>query len=247
MELLQTAIDFAKEKGEYESAHYLAGKLGNVYFQIMAQYALAVEAYTESLEYARQMGDLKREAILLSLVATARFKAGLDGVEDFYEQASEAARKSGDQEVAATIYNHRSYHANEKTPPDFEAGIRFVNQAIKIAKEHELYDIAFASILNRGKSEYHIGLVEDALASDLEAYDLAKRLNNNYSLTYAAKALAWLYHQLEDREKAGKHFREAYILAKQIENTAIQQAIEDQVNQLGYLLDNNDQNMGAII
>jgi tetratricopeptide (TPR) repeat protein len=221
LELLEAAINAATIREDYEAAHYFTGKLGNVYSQITGQYELAVEVYSKSLDFARKMSDLGRQAILLSLLAIARFKAGLNKVDWYYEEASRAAEESGDAAVMAMIFNHRSFHTGGKNPPDYEAGRQFSNAAIHIARENELSDILFSSLNNRAVFEKQLGLLENALQTDLEAYQLSQEINNQLWIAVVSKNLGDDYHALGDRVQAHQHFRNALILAQQLRDNEL--------------------------
>jgi len=237
MELLNVAIDIAKQKKNYESAHYLTAKLGNVYFQITAQYDLAVDAYTASLDFARKITDLKREAITLSLVATARFRAGMDKVEELYEQASSVAEKSGDAESMAKIYNHRSYYAIMKEPPDYEASRKYCNSAIQLAEQQGLDEYLISSLNNRSVAEKHLGRLNEALQTDLKALEKARSIDNQMWLAVLHRNVGDDYTDLNERDKAIEYYNEAIQIAYEQGNNGLIERIKDKVIKAGYSLD----------
>lgn len=77
MDLLKVTIEAARAMNDVEAAHYLLCKIGNVYLLVTNQYSHAVKAYSEAYEFSLQLQDLRRQAILLSLIRISRFKAGL--------------------------------------------------------------------------------------------------------------------------------------------------------------------------
>lgn len=217
LELLQAAIKAATAREDYNAAHYFNAKLGNLYFQVTAQYDLAVQAYGEALTFARLMKDLKREAITLSLVATARFKAGMDGVEEYYEQASQASQQSGDAGVMAKISDHRSFHAIAMTPPDYEAGKQFSDVAIRTLRDKGIRDeVLLSSLNNRAVCEKQLGQLDAALQTDVEAYQLAQEMNNQMWIALLSKNIGDDYHALHNQPLATEYYRIALKLAQQL-------------------------------
>ena len=214
MELLEAAILAAKRLNDDEAVHYLTGKLGNVYFQITSQFELAVEAYTESYDYAVKIGDLGRQAMLLSVVATSRFKAGMDEVEDYYELASKIAHQLGNVHVIANIINDRGFYEMEKDPPEYESATVYFNQAIQTGRQHVLPQIIITATMNKSKCEFQLGYLEQALESSQSAYQTALSYNNHFWIAYCEKNLAWCFQQVGKLKDAKTHYRNALNLAK---------------------------------
>lgn len=152
----------------------------------------------------------------------------------YYEKALRVAEESEDASVIVRILENRSFHANEKTPPDYESSRSFCSRAIQIARENNLREMLFASIINRGKSEYQLGLIDKALASSLEAYEIAKELNNHNWIILAAKAVAWNSHSDNNREIALQYYKEAYSLSQQVGNLSMERTIREQIEAFGY-------------
>ena len=108
--------------------------------------------YEESLGYARLMRDLKREALTLSLVATARFQAGQEDVEESYELALVVAEKSDDIRTIAQILEHRAYYVVAQQEPNYQLGIQYSNLAIRTLRQGAIKDeTLLASLTIRAK------------------------------------------------------------------------------------------------
>jgi len=222
IELVEAALETAQRCQNARAAHFLYAKLGNVYFQVTGQYMLAARAYAAALPFARQMSDMNREAITLSLEATARFKAGMEGYQALYEQASLVAHNAGDANVAATIYNHRSFQALEQTPPDYHEALRCASTAITIARTHQLFTEALLSSLNnRAVAEYGLGNTQAALETHLEAYQIANEMNNATLIAYASKNVGDDYHALGNQAAAAPYYARAYSLSLELGNTGL--------------------------
>ena len=114
------------------------------------------------------------------------------------------------------ILNHRSFHAMYADPPNFEAGIEFSNSAIEMAHQNDLrYDILLSSLTNRAVCETKLGLLDQALQTDLEGYQLAKGMNDQMWIAELLVNLAHDYHDLGDRIRAREHLCKALDLAQQ--------------------------------
>lgn len=217
MELLHAAIDVAKAHEDFSAAHYLLGRLGDVNFQIMGRFDLALDAYSQALDFARKMGNLEREAIMLSFVATSRFQAGMEEVESYYEEASRIAEKSGNPGTVASIFQHRSFYAMYRDLPDYQMAIDLSNSTIQILHVHNIRnEHLIGAMNNRAVCEQELGQIETAVDTYLEAYQLAIAMNNRMWIARIADNIAQAYHFLSNRKKATAYLNLAVHYARQI-------------------------------
>lgn len=229
--LLETAINVASDEGDDNSAHYLAGKLGNIYFHYTGEYEKAVQAYTKSVESARNMGDFVQQALRLSTLAAARLNAGYDDAENYHNLATKIALQSGDNAAIAQIYANRAYHEAFKAIPDYQTGLELCDKAIEFCKRngtdnHKIMRIELAATQNRGKCQYELGHLEEALKSAQKALTLARQLDDMSEQANSAMSLGFIQHVLNRREAAQRDLTLARELAIRCGSTPLQQAIE---------------------
>ncbi len=201
LELLEAAIEAAKLSGDIDTAHYMAGKLGDIYLQYTRQFDKALVAYQVALELAQQLQNTAREAILLTVLGTAHLHQGTQDPNTYYAAAYQLAQSSGDPSALVTVLIHRSFYEGQKTPPDFEASRQFSDEAVGICRRNGLTDPLIACLLNRANCERELGQPQMALISDTEAYDAACKWKDYRRIAVAAHSMAEDYHVLGKREK----------------------------------------------
>jgi tetratricopeptide (TPR) repeat protein len=215
LDLLHSAINAAKAQGDHAAAHFLSSKLGNAYRQYLRQFDAAFAAYTDALELAQQMSDRNREALLLAALGTTRFQMGEADADSYYDQATTLAQTHADDSAMAVILNHRSYYEGQKQPPDFARARDFSDQAVQLAQRMNMPEFHFSSLLNRASCERELGQTSDSLASDREAYQLARKHKNRLWMADALWAMGEDYHAQDDRDSAQKSFDDSLKLWQQ--------------------------------
>ncbi|MCQ3931857.1 MAG: hypothetical protein DPW16_15505 [Chloroflexi bacterium] len=211
--LMRLAIEAAKAEQWIEPAHYLLGKYGDAYAIYLGNLAQGLEAYHESLEFARLMGNSNRIITLLTLIGTTEFQQGSDP-EHYYEEAYALARDHNDDNRRAYVLSHRSFYEGRKTPPNYENSRRCSDEAVEIATQLNLHEVHFMALINRGNCERILGWLELALVSDQDAYRLAHELDNKHWMADALMSLGEDYDAVGARDKAQYHFEQAYTLWK---------------------------------
>lgn len=204
LELLRSAIDCAEAIGATETAHYLWGKLGNTYADFLGQLDLALDAYQKALQFAREMGDSRREAILLTVIGTVHFRQGTGDSDQYHQQAESIARKQDDAIVLAQILSNRGVQALDKDSLDFDAakGRDLSAEAAAIAEKHDLKILYFYSMLNQGAGQHELGHYDDALSTHQRVYEFAQSEENHRWMADALFAIGEDYHELNKREQA---------------------------------------------
>ena len=216
LELLEAAINSAKRADNKEIAHYLLAKLGNMHLNYLTQSDQALEAYTKSLELAREINNRPREAILLSIIASTRFVQGQDDASDYYADAYQVAQESSDPNTIALILNHRCYYEGQKSPPDYETSRYYADEAVKIAREYHLDTRLYVSLINRANCERELGQLEQALETDVEAQQIAREKGNYLWMAQTTHSIGEDFHALGLRDRAGSALNDALDLYVQI-------------------------------
>jgi tetratricopeptide (TPR) repeat protein len=216
LQLLKTAIDAALDGEQPETAHYLLSKLGNTYADFTGDLETALDSYQKALELAREIADSRREAILLTVIGTVRFRQGADDTDNYHQQAEQIARSSDDEFALCQVLHNRGAQALlDKEHPDYDRGRQLSDEAASLAARHGLSHLHFHSLVNRGGCEYELGQVEQALKTHQEAFDLAQAQGNHPWKAYALRSIGEDYHALDNRTEAQKAFDEALTLWRQ--------------------------------
>lgn len=199
LDLLRTAIVSAEKENEIEMAHYLWAKLGNAYAGFFGQFDLALEAYQHALELACQMNSYQREAILLTVIGTVRFRQRESDSDAYHQQAEKIAREHQDDVVLCQVLHNRGYELLNAKPPNYQKGQELSLEAIEIAKAHDLSELLFYSLLNLGAGQHELGDYQEALETHQEALQLAKDRHYLVWMAGASFAVAEDRHMMNDR------------------------------------------------
>lgn len=234
LKLIHSAVDAAKAKGDLETAHYLLSKLGNAYADFVGDSLRALEAYTAALELAQQLGDRRREAILLTVIGKVRFHRHDADADRFYQRAETIARAIADDFALGFVLHHRGYQFINQPVPDYERGRDLSDEAAAIAAGLGVSDIQFWSLLNRGSCEHELGQLERALATHREAYQLATGESNHYWEAAALRSMGEDYHRLNDREQAQDAFDRALDLWQRVKAKAQADDLLQFMSEQGY-------------
>lgn len=215
LRLLEVAVRWAKELGQLERAHFLAGRLGDTHRVQYHQYAKALAAYTEGAKLARLVKNTPREATLMSLCASTRFLLGQSSEEEF-ERAYQLARQTGDGLIIGHILQNRGYVAafyhNWALVESLNA------EAVKVAhalartsgvEQARIDDLLFFSLLNLGEAKRKLGDFEAALTLRKEALEIATTRNKQLWQAYALHELGEMYLDVQQRQVAEHYLKEA--------------------------------------
>jgi tetratricopeptide (TPR) repeat protein len=220
LNLLKNAIDTAKKRNELETAHYLLSRIGNAYADFIGDYDSALTAYQEALQLARQLGNQRREVILLTVIAKMHFQQKAADADDLYQEAEGLARTLNDDFALSFVLHHRGYRLVNPPEPDYQRGGELSDEAAQIAAKLGLADIQFWSLLNRGSAENELGQYDRALATHQEALQLAQAQNNHDWTAGVLRSMGEDYHQLGDRAQAQQAFDESLSLWRQVKAKA---------------------------
>lgn len=236
LDLLRSAIDSAEKDGEIEMGHYLCAKLGNAYAGFLGQFDLALESYQKSLELARQMNNYQREAILLTVIGTIRFRQGEDDSDDYHRQAEQIARDHDDPVILCQVLHNRGGQLVNEKEADYATGRDLSLEAVQIAKEHDLTELLFSSLLNAGAGQHELGDYEDALASHQEAYQLAENVDYLDWMADSSFSMAEDTHMMNDRGATQTYLENALRYARDSGAVAIATNVTDFAKKHDYQL-----------
>jgi DNA-binding SARP family transcriptional activator len=222
LELLKASVAIAKQLNNLETAHYLATKLGDVYREFYNETAKAMQAYESALELARNLHDHHREASLLSLIGITRFSQGETDASDYLDQAYALAKSKGDDLALSQILQHKSYLAG--VSGTHQMALQLAHETIEVAKrlkndakvdKARAQDMLFFGILNSGVAEQRLGYSVNAKKHFDQALQVALESNNKVWTAYTLQELGEMYHYMNERELAQRHYNDALALYQQ--------------------------------
>lgn len=236
--LLRSASDIAESSGEISTAHYLWGRLGNTYANFLENYDLALSAYQHSLRLAQELDNTQREAILLTVIGTVRFRQGADDFDAYHQRAEAIARANQDSMALAQVLHNRGANALEKKMPYFDAevGRNLSAQAVDIAEQNNYTALYFNSLLNRGAGEHELGDYEQALATHHKAYEIAEKEAYLPWKADAKYSMGEDLHKMNKLDEAQICFNEALELYQESGWKAKVEELTDFMEDNGYLI-----------
>lgn len=209
LDLIEAAARQARDENQLETAHFLFGKYGDALAQNFNQLEPAIEAYRHALMLARTINNANREVTFLTLIGTTRFRQGADDADTYYDQAYTIASRHNDIQALTYILSHRSFYEGNKQPPNYENSWRASDEAARVAEQYDMHDVWWAALINRASAERELGRLDDALASDREAYAIARNCDNRMWIATALSSMGKDFHELGDRMQAQQYLSEA--------------------------------------
>ena len=237
--LLETTLNWAKDLGRLEQAHYFAGKIGDVYLKQYRDYPPALKAYEEGTKVARLLHIPAREAVLTCLCAICKHHLGLDSRADF-ERAVSLAEQVQDRHALGHVWQNSSYIAFLQK--DWYTVIDHSQKAIDLAREmladsddDQMYanDLLFWSLLNLGEGLRMTGHFNDALEIREEALLIAQKFKNTLWEADAYHVLGEMYLDHGEERLAQTYLSEALNLNRQTNNIVLVSVIEDMLSAIG--------------
>ncbi len=219
LDLLEAAANAAKSTDRLEAAHFLWCRYGNGCSILGNDLERGLDAYMHSLELARLLNNANREATLLTLIGTTRFRLGAEDADQYYEQAYQLATTGNDDSALSFILAHRSFFEGSRHPPNYHNSRRFADEAAQLAARLGKYDDHLAALSNRGNCERALGQAELALQTHRKVFEIASAQNNRRWMASALCSLGEDYHALGNREQARHCLAESLDLYEQLGNT----------------------------
>jgi predicted ATPase len=219
LELVKAAASAAKAAGELMTAHLLLCKVGNTHKLHRGEPGPALAAYGEALELAERLQDHHRQAIVLSVIGQTRFEQGADDAEAYLERADRLAREHDDALALNHVLQHRGLHAGQRG--DWTAAQGLFAEALEVVERlpeaqgagspaHD-YQL-FMALLNLGEPERMLGNLGRALELRRRALTIAEARDNQLWKAYAVHELGEVYHAMNERAEAQRHFEQALAL-----------------------------------
>ncbi len=216
LKLLEITVKIAQQEGQLDKAHYLSTKLGNAFRELLGDFKRALEFYELALELARATKNTSREAILLALIGMTRFEGGLGKEDDYFDKAYDLADGLNDDLALSHVLQNMGYIAGVKG--NYAQAKPLCVKAVEVAErlqgsasiakaraEHYL----FYSLLNLGDAIGKLGDFENALVKLQEAFELAKKSDNQLWEAYALQEMAGVYHNTGQKDIAKEYYLKA--------------------------------------
>ncbi|MEM6428465.1 MAG: BTAD domain-containing putative transcriptional regulator [Deinococcota bacterium] len=230
--LLETALNWAKDLGWLDEAHYFAGRVGDAYRVQYHDYVKALKAYTESTKLARLLHDSAREAVLTCMCGITNYHLGKDPSADF-EHAQGLAEESGNKHAIGHVLQNRSYVAGLEE--DWAAQAHFGKKAVKLARDmlvnqtlnvSRAYALLYSSLINVGEALRKLGEFEQAVTYREEALAIAVLRNNELWQAKTHLELGEMYLDNDQHILALNHLNQSLGFYKRNNATAKTQEVQ---------------------
>jgi tetratricopeptide (TPR) repeat protein len=228
--LLETALNWAKDLGWLKEAHYLAGRIGDVYQVQYHDFQRALTAYEESTRLARLLNNTAREAVLICFCAVCKYHLGFDTNADF-ERARSLAEVLEDNNIIGRVLQNSGYIASLQQ--DWFTVVRNYKDAVALARkmikhkshrEFYAYDLLFWGLLNLGEGLFQLNKFDDAVQVRNEALEIAEKFDNVLWQAFSHQDIGIMYLHY-DKVLAVKHLERAVELHQSINTVAEIEAI----------------------
>jgi DNA-binding SARP family transcriptional activator len=220
--LLESAVDTARQLADWELAHHLVTKLGNAYRELIGDLDKTLQAYQAAYDYAVQCNNTHRQAISLSLIGITRFQQGHDDADNFLERAYRLAEVSQDDLARLHVLQNQGTVLGFRS--DWTGAERLLAAAVEIAERllkacqgdpAEVTFKLFFSLLNLGEATRKLGAFKPALQLRERALALATVQNNQLWMAYSHHEMGEMFHDIDERQQAERHYQLALDLYEQ--------------------------------
>ncbi len=218
-QLIKTAVDKAKSLQDWEAAHYLLSRLGDLYDERLSAFDEAFKAYSEALLLAQRLKDRNREIVLLSLIGVQQFHRDQPDADACFESAAHLAQHHGDERALFVVMQHQGFVAFFRQ--DWEGMRRFSLQALEVAahlekradvERGEVNHKRVYGLRNLSKAEFKLGNFESALERCREALEVAQEQKNEIWQALTLDDLGEIHDALGERVAAEENLRRALAL-----------------------------------
>jgi tetratricopeptide (TPR) repeat protein len=188
--------------------------LGNAYYSL-GQYERAIAFHQQSLDIAKEIGDIQGESISLNNLGNAYYFLGqYQRAIAFHQQSLDIFREIGDVQGESISLNNlgNAYYSLGQ----YERAIAFYQQSLDIKKD--IGDIQGESIsLNGlGNGYYSLGQYERAIAFHQQSLDIFKEIGDIQGESYSLGNLGNAYRSLGQYERAIAFYQQSLDIAKEI-------------------------------
>ena len=219
--LLDKAIEIAKSQEEFNIAHDLLGKRGDIYTNYLGDNAKALASYKEALEFAKLSKNKAREAIFLNVIGVMLFYQNDSEADSYFAQAIEAAKKAEDDLSLATILEQQGFveglkENHQQAKSYFQDALAAILRLKdnELLAENELNKREFFAIYNLGQSVHDLGDYEQSISYRVQALAIAEEQDNELWVALCYYALGESYLALKDNSKTTEYLNKALDLYK---------------------------------
>jgi DNA-binding SARP family transcriptional activator len=217
VDMLELAIQKAKQKGMIEKAHYLLGKLGNYYQNFLGKSEQALKIYQEATAIAHELGNKGREALLLGVMG--QVKANQQELEDaaiYADQAYQLAKEYGDDYILSDVLGQVSYIAGLRG--EVQRANQLLRESLNLLDKlekngriaaAELVQDKFYLLLNLGESEYQLNNFDEAFSLRQQALRIAKDEANQLWMALAYQVIGEMHYSTGHHELARENIQQA--------------------------------------
>ena len=219
LNLLQMATECSQKNNLCMKTHYLLGKLGDTYQNMLGNLDEAFHYYNHALQLAKKIGLKAREAVCLGLIGQLRSRQNHNDAEAYLEKAYKVAKASGDDLSLCIVLDQMGYVLASKGKWK-EANIFFQEslatierlEATKVVDLGEITRRRFYALLNLGETEHKLGHFDRGLAIREKALQIAKENNNELWMGYAHFEIGEMFHLNGKRVEAAINMASALSL-----------------------------------
>ncbi len=244
LELLKSACEAAKRRGELNLAHRFLGKLGDTYRLSLGDFDKGFEAYKESLDLAKQIQNTQRQAITLSAIGHTRFLQKANDASAYLDQGLKIAIDSKDPIALFHVLQHQALLLGESGK--WEEAKKLFEKALKAARmaykqdnsaNNDIIYYKFIGLINLGEAEKMLKNFDESLEIRRQAYAIAQETNNKVWQAMALQQIGEIYHSMNEKKLAQKSFSTAMKLWKTTNNYLNQKHLKSLTQKAGYSMD----------
>lgn len=239
-ELLREAAQAAEQQQDWEAAHRLYGKLGDIHQIYLHSYREAGEHYGRARQAARLCQDVAREALYLNMLGIGLLHQGRSEAAAHLRDAVVLAQSCGHVLTWTSVLNDQACAHLLKR--EFVAAQALLRAALEVlppaqpGQEADLEKQRFYLTLNLGETEFELGHHAAATRLKEEALELARAQDHILWIADALGDLAVMAQRLRNPSQAQALAGQALELYRQAGAEGAGQVIVDALREHGLTL-----------
>jgi tetratricopeptide (TPR) repeat protein len=216
VELYGQLVSKWSKTNDKENWHYTASltSLGNAHYSL-GQYERAIAFYQQSLDIAKEIGDIRGESNSLNNLGNAYDSLGqYQRAIAFHQQSLDIAKDIRDIQGESNSLNNlgNAYYSLGQ----YERAIAFYQQSLDIAKEIGDIRGESNSLGNLGNAYKSLGQYERAIAFYQQSLDIKKEIRDIQGESNSLIGLGNAYNSLGQYERAIDFYQQSLDIAKEI-------------------------------
>ncbi|NET01345.1 MAG: tetratricopeptide repeat protein [Sphaerospermopsis sp. SIO1G1] len=222
VELYGQLVSKWSRTNDKENWHYTASltSLGNAY-QSLGQYQKAIEYHQQSLDIAREIGDVRRESSSLNNLGNAYDSLGeYQKAISFHYESLEITREIGDIEGESSSLNNLGLAYDSLG--EYQKAISFHQQSLNIAKEIGDIRGESYSLNNLGLVYDSLGQYQKAIAFYQQSLDIKREIGDIGGESNSLNNLGNAYKAMGNYKQAIDKFRESLKICNETKNIRMQ-------------------------